>query len=161
LFLYHKGNDLVFLLVYIDDIILIGNNQALLQQFITLLDRKFTIKDLGQLNFFLGVEVHTDDRGLLLTQISYVQSILERAKMTGAKAAKTPMVVSPSLSKIEGACMNDSFLFRSIVGALQYVIITRPDITFVVNRVSQFMHNPSDIHWSMVKRILRYLKGID
>jgi Reverse transcriptase (RNA-dependent DNA polymerase) len=161
LFLYHKGNDLVLLLVYVDDIILTGNNQALLQQFITLLDHQFTIKDLGQLNFFLGIEVHTNDRGLLLTQTGYIQSLLERAKMKEAKAAKTPMAVSPTLSKTEGACMEDPYLFRNIVGALQYVTITRPDIAFAVNRVSQFMHNPSDVHWSTVKRILRYLKGTD
>jgi hypothetical protein len=103
--------------------------------------------------------VHTDNTGLVLTQSEYILSILERAHMSGAKPISTPMTVSPALSKYEGDLMPDSFLFRSIVRALQYVTITRPDIAFAVNKVSQFMHNPTMLHWSTVKRILRYLKG--
>jgi len=79
--------------------------------------------------------------------------------MSGAKPISTPMAVSPALSKYDGDPLPDPFLFRSVVGALQYVTITRPDIAFAVNRVSQFMHNPTMSHWSAVKRILRYLKG--
>jgi hypothetical protein len=107
----------------------------------------------------LGIEVYTDDTGLTLTQTRYIHSILDRAKMAAAKPIFTPMVVSPSLSKHVGEPISDPYLFRSIVGALQYVTITRPDIAFVVNRVSQFMHCPTSLHWSAVKRILRYLLG--
>jgi hypothetical protein len=78
--------------------------------------------------------------------------------MIGAKSISTPMATT-ALSKFEGECMPDSFLYHSIVGALQYVTITRSDITFVVNMVSQFMHSPTVLHWAAVKRILRYLKG--
>jgi Reverse transcriptase (RNA-dependent DNA polymerase) len=159
LFLYRKNNHLAFLLVYVDDIILTGNNATLLQHFISILDRQFTIKDLGQLSFFLGIEVYTDDTRLTLTQTRYIHSILDRAKMAAAKPISTPMVVSPSLSKHAGEPIYDPYLFRSIIGALQYVTITRPDIAFAVNRVSQFMHCPTSLHWSAVKRILRYLQG--
>jgi hypothetical protein len=96
---------------------------------------------------------------LTLTQSRYIYSILDRAKMAGAKSISTPMTVSPTLSKHDGKSMPDLFLFRSIVGALQYVTITRPDIAFVVSQVSQFLYCPTLLHWSAVKRILRYLKG--
>jgi Reverse transcriptase (RNA-dependent DNA polymerase) len=141
-------------LVYVDDLILTGNNTLLLEKFTKFVDLQFTIKDLGQLHFFLGIEVHTDNTGLVLTQSKSILSILERAHMSGVKPISTPMAVSPALSKYEGDPMPDSFLFRSVVGALQYVTITRQDIAFAVNRVSQFMHNPTMSHWSAVKCIL-------
>jgi Reverse transcriptase (RNA-dependent DNA polymerase) len=159
LFLYRKGADLMFLLVYVDDIILTGNNTSLLHYFTKLLDQKFTIKNLDNLHFFLGIEVTQHDTGLILTQSRYIYSILERAKMTGAKPVSTPMATSPALSKFEGISMSDPLLDRNIIGALQYATISRPDIAFAVNRVSQFMHNPSELHWVAVKRILRYLNG--
>jgi Reverse transcriptase (RNA-dependent DNA polymerase) len=119
LFLYRKSEALVFLLVYVDDIILTGNNTSLLHYFTQLLDQKFTIKDLGNLNFFLGIEVSQHEIGLTLTQSRYIYSILERAKMTGAKLVSTPMATSPALSKFEGLSMADPLLYRSIVGATQ------------------------------------------
>jgi hypothetical protein len=79
--------------------------------------------------------------------------------MTGAKTVSTPMATYPVLSKIGGECMSDPLLYHSIVGALQYATITRPDIAFAVNKISQFMHNPTTLHWAAVKRTLRYLKG--
>jgi Reverse transcriptase (RNA-dependent DNA polymerase) len=159
LFLFRKGDDTIFLLVYVDDIILTGNNVILIQNIIRLLDQSFTIKDLGELHFFLGIEVHRQDNGLLLTQSKYIHSILEKANMQGAKPNSTPMATGKVLSKFGGATFDDPHLFRSIIGALQYVTITRPDISFAVNRVSQYMHAPTVSHWAAVKRILRYLIG--
>jgi Reverse transcriptase (RNA-dependent DNA polymerase) len=159
LFIYHNGDTLAYLLVYVDDIVLTGNNPLLLQQFIQFLDHKFTIKDLGRLHFFLGIEVSSYGNGLLLTQSSYINSILQKANMNDAKTVTTPMATGNMLSKYDGESMENPHLFRSIVGALQYVTITRPDVSFAVNRVSQYMHAPTTAHWMAVKRILRYLKG--
>jgi Reverse transcriptase (RNA-dependent DNA polymerase) len=142
-----------------DDIILTGNNSKLLQSVIHLLDQSFTIKDLGELHFFLGIEVHHHDKALLLTQSKYIYSILDRAKMQGTKPNYTPMTTGKLLSKFNGAAFEDPHLFRSIVGALQYVTITRSDIFFIVNRVSQYMRSPTICYWAAVKRIHRYLKG--
>jgi Reverse transcriptase (RNA-dependent DNA polymerase) len=145
--------------VYVDDIVLTSNNNNLIQQFIHLLDQKVTIKDLDQLNYFLGIEVQRTAADLFLTQSQYIYLILDRANMQGAKSCSTPMSAGQALSKFDGSLLQDIHLYRSIVGALQYVTITRSNISFAVNRVSQFMHAPSSTHWQVVKRILRYLKG--
>jgi Reverse transcriptase (RNA-dependent DNA polymerase) len=79
---------------------------------------KFTIKDLGQLHYFLGIEVHTEETGMVLTQFKYIYTILDWAKMTGVKPVSTPMATYPALSKFDGDTMLDPSLFRSIVGAL-------------------------------------------
>jgi Reverse transcriptase (RNA-dependent DNA polymerase)/gag-polypeptide of LTR copia-type/GAG-pre-integrase domain len=159
LFVYRHDNHTMYLLVYVDDIVLTGNNTSLITQIVHLLDQKFTIKDLGKLHFFLGIEVHPHDNGLLLTQSRYIYSILDRTHMHGAKPVNTPMATGLPLTKLSGAPFEDPHLYRSVVGALQYATITRPEISFAVNRVSQFMHSPSTCHWVAVKRILRYLKG--
>jgi Reverse transcriptase (RNA-dependent DNA polymerase) len=159
LFIFRRTSDIVFLLVYVDDIILTGNNPALLQGIIQMLDINFTIKDLGELHFFLGIEVHPQNNGLLLTQSKYILSILARAHMQDAKPNATPMNTGNNLSKFDGVVFENPQLYRSIVGALQYVTISRPDICFAVNRVSQYMHAPTVCHWAAVKRILRYLNG--
>jgi Reverse transcriptase (RNA-dependent DNA polymerase) len=85
---------------------------------VQLLDHRFTIKDLGTLHFFLGIEVTHHDQGLLLSQSKHIYSILDRAKMKGAKPVSTPMATGQSLSKFGGEQMHDPYLFRSIIGAL-------------------------------------------
>jgi hypothetical protein len=92
--------------------------------------------DLRVLHFFLGIEVSSHDTSLLLTQSSYILSILQKAKMQDAKPVTTPMAMGHMLSKYDGESMEDPHLFRSIVGALQYITITCPDVSFAVNRVS-------------------------
>jgi hypothetical protein len=114
---------------------------------------------LGELHYFLDIEVHHQNNNLLLIQSKYIYSILDKAKMQGANPNSTPMTTGKPLSKLDNAAFEDPHLFRSVVGALQYVIITRPDISFAVNRVSQYMHSPTVCHRAAVERILRYLKG--
>jgi Reverse transcriptase (RNA-dependent DNA polymerase) len=159
LFIFRHETNTPYLLVYVDDIVLIDNNVTLLQHFIHMFDQSFTIKDLRNLHFFLGIEVNKHDQGLLLTQSSYIYSILNRAEMQGAKPVTTPMATGTPLSKSFGEPLIDRHLYKSIVRALQYTTITHPEIYFTVNHVSQFMHSPTTTHWAAVKRILRYLKG--
>jgi Reverse transcriptase (RNA-dependent DNA polymerase) len=159
LFLFRNESTVAFLLVYVDDIVLTGNNNIFLNTVVQLLDQQFTKKDLENLHFFLDIEVTPFQQGLLLTQTKYIYSILDRANMLGAKPINTPMATSAPLSKFNGEVFQDPSLYRSVVGALQYATITRSEISFAVNRVSQFMHAPTTEHWGAVKRILRYLKG--
>ncbi|KAJ4818128.1 hypothetical protein LUZ62_030694 [Rhynchospora pubera] len=159
LFVYHHNGSKIVVLVYVDDIIITGDSPILLSKAIAHLNSQFAIKDLGSLKFFLGIEVHSISTGFLLTQTKYLKNILTRANMLLSKPTASPMVVHTSLSLHEGDPMDNPSLYRTIVGALQYATITRPDIAFAVNKVSQFMHSPTNLHWEAVKRILRYLNG--
>ncbi|KAK5835217.1 hypothetical protein PVK06_010904 [Gossypium arboreum] len=79
--------------------------------------------------------------------------------MLNAKSVDTPMISSPTLTSLTGVPLSDGTLYRQVVGSLQYLCLTRPDLSFAVNKVSQYMHQPHDVHWAAVKRILRYVKG--
>jgi Reverse transcriptase (RNA-dependent DNA polymerase) len=143
----------------VDDIIVTGTSLHIIHTLIRSLQQNFALKDLGPLHFFLGVEVKSTKDGLHLSQSKYIKDVLTRAKMHNSNPYPSPMVPTSSLSRFDGDPFDDPHLYRSIVGALQYATLTRPDIAFAVNKVSQFMHSPTTIHWAAVKRILRYLKG--
>jgi histone deacetylase 1/2 len=120
----------------------------------------FALKDLGSLHYFLGIAIKLLPNGVLLSQEQYVSDILQRVGMGECKPVTTPLSTSEKLSLTEGDPLSaeDATRYRSIVGALQYVTLTRPDISFSVNKVCQFLHAPTTLHWTAVKRILRYLK---
>ncbi|KAK1425109.1 hypothetical protein QVD17_20454 [Tagetes erecta] len=158
LFVFKRDSCVMYLLVYVDDLILTGNDTHVLKAFITRLNREFAIKDLGKLNYFLGLEVTYTDNGLTLNQSKYAKDILERAQMLDAKPVPTPLAANVSFTS-SGEPYSDPTRYRSIVGALQYLTITRPDISYAVNQVSQFLHAPTVLHFQEVKRILRYIKG--
>ncbi|KAI3500548.1 hypothetical protein L1887_36372 [Cichorium endivia] len=158
LFVFKRGSTILYLLVYVDDIILTGNNSALIRTFITRLNTEFAIKDLGKLSYFLGLEATYTDDGLFLTQAKYAHDILTRAGLLESKPTSTPLSPSDQLLTI-GDQFSDPTLYRSLVGALQYLTITRPDLSYAVNQVSQFLQSPTVDHFQAVKRILRYVKG--
>ncbi|VVA37991.1 PREDICTED: poly [Prunus dulcis] len=115
--------------------------------------------DLGPVHYFLGMEILRTPNGLSLTQSKYIKDLLTRTKMQDAKHISSPVASGRRLSLHDGAPLDDPSEYRSVVGALQYLTLTRPDIAFAVNHVCQFMHQPTSAHWVAVKRILRYLNG--
>uniref|UniRef100_A0A803Q4P3 Reverse transcriptase Ty1/copia-type domain-containing protein n=1 Tax=Cannabis sativa TaxID=3483 RepID=A0A803Q4P3_CANSA len=139
----------------------VENRLSKLHNFITKLNNKFTLKDTGPLQYFLGIEAYRDASGLYLTQTRYIEDILSRVNMSKIKTCPTPMIVGKPLSLTDGNPMENATLYRSTVGALQYLCHTRPDIAYAVNKLSQFLQTPTDIHWSGVKRVLRYLQGTE
>jgi hypothetical protein len=147
-------------LVYVDDIIIASSSNQVIDALLLDLQRDFALKDLGPLHFFLGVHVTPVSDGILLSQEKYTQDLLTRAGMLNCKAAVTPLSTSEKLSGQQGEPLaaEDATKYRSIVGALQYLTLTRPDIAFAVNKVYQYLHSPTSSHWTAVKRILRYLK---
>jgi histone deacetylase 1/2 len=124
------------------------------------LNENFAIKDLGDLHYFLGIEVKRSSSGLLLTQAKYASDLLSKLGMTKCKSAPTPLSTTDPLSLVDGDPLGpeDSTQYRSIVGGLQYLTLTRPDLAFSVNKVCQFLHAPTTAHWTAVKRIMRYVK---
>ncbi|WJZ95273.1 hypothetical protein VitviT2T_014054 [Vitis vinifera] len=160
LFILHAGTNLLYLLVYVDDIIITGNSNDLVSQVVEYLAQRFSLKDLGPLSYFLGVEVVPHRNGLLLSQRRYIKDLLTRTNMQAAKPVHTPLPISSSFIKLSsGSPLSDPMEYRAIVGSLQYLSLTRLDISFTVNKMSQFMHQPTDEHWTLVKRILCYLSG--
>jgi histone deacetylase 1/2 len=123
------------------------------------LKKDFPLKDLGELNYFLGIDVRKDKEGIVLAQEKYTREILARVGMLKCKSSVTPLSASEKLSKYEGDVLNpsDSTKYRSVVGGLQYLTLIGPDLAFAVDKVCQFLHAPTSVHWSAVKRILRYI----
>ncbi|XP_022860440.1 uncharacterized protein LOC111380988 [Olea europaea var. sylvestris] len=137
LFVYHSSLGTVYLLLYVDDMVITGSNPSMIQSIITRLSKEFSMKDLGDIHYFLDVEVQANEKGLSLSQTKYALDLLQRASMLDAKPISTPFFVA----------------------ALQYLIITRPDLSFGVNSICQFMHALIEDHFCVLKRILRYVKG--
>ncbi|KAJ0985480.1 hypothetical protein J5N97_003836 [Dioscorea zingiberensis] len=161
LFIYNHAGNIIYMLIYVDDIIVTSSSVQAVDDLLKQLQKEFAIKDLGDLHYFLGIEVKKESSGIVLTQGKYVTDLLQKANMQNCKPVATPMSVSEKLSRTVGDPLTaiEATRYRSIVGALQYLTLTRPDISYSVNKVCQFLHNPTSCHWTAVKRILRYLKA--
>ncbi|MDV3187721.1 MAG: reverse transcriptase domain-containing protein [Sweet potato little leaf phytoplasma] len=159
LYIYRVASDVILLLVYVDDVVVTGNNDSLISRLINVLDNQFAFKDLGSLSYFLGIQVHSLSTGLLLNQEKYVSDLLQKLDLEDIKPAPSPCLVGKHLSISEGTPLSDPYIYRSTIGALQYLTHTRLDIAYIVNHLSQFLKQPTDIHWQVVKRVLRYISG--
>ena len=159
LFVLRRGNDIAYLLLYVDDIVLTTSSPAVLQHIVTRLRNEFAMKDLGPVHFFLGIQVKRSTAGFFLSQEQYADDILDRAGISDCKPATTPVDTKAKLPSDAGAPVADPTFYRSIVGALQYLTLTRPDLTYAVQQACLHMHDPKDVHWMFVKRILRYVRG--
>lgn len=159
LFLYNKERKVIYVLVYVNGILLTGNDMGLVHDLIRYLDRKFTFKTLGSLHYFLGFEVTRTEIGMHLNQSKYTQDILVKAKMCDAKPCLTPFTPGTKLMLDDNTAFKDPSLYSSIVGALQYLTLSRLDIAFFINKLSQFLQKPTVTHWQACKRALIYIKG--
>ena len=159
MFLHFGKATTLIVLVYVDDILVTGSSSTQISSLIAKLDSVFALRDLGQLSFFLGIEVSYNEGSMNLSQTKYISDLLHRTEMFDTKPAKTPGTIRKNLSKFDGDPMADVTHYRSVVRAFQYVTLTRPDISFTVNKTCQFMQQPTTTHWLSVKRILRYLRG--
>jgi hypothetical protein len=117
------------------------------------------MKDLGHLSYFLGLKITSSDDGFYLTQAKYTSDLLSRAGLTDHKILDTQIELNARLTLSSGELLPDPTLYRQLVGSLVYLTVTRPDISYAVHQVSQFMSAPRSTHHAVVLRILRYLKG--
>jgi len=161
LFYYCKGGYNMFVLVYVDDIIVASSNSLATIALLKDLQAEFALKDLDDLHYFLGIEVKKVNGGLLLSQERYATDIRTRSGMEHAKAVDTPLSPSEKLSLTvdDSLSPEDASRYRSVVGGLRYLTLTRPDLSFSINKVCQYLHAPTTVHWSAVKQILRYVRG--
>jgi len=160
LFLKHDGKHTTTLLVYVDDIILTWNNPMEISAITSLLHNFFHIKNLGDLNYFLGIEVTRNATGIHLSQHKYVLDLLKDTGMLGCSPTPTPMLHTVKLSTTKGTPLGDaeSTAYRRLIGRLIYLTNTRPDISFSINHLSQFVSHPTSEHHQVAMCILRYLK---
>ncbi|MFS7918608.1 putative RNA-directed DNA polymerase [Helianthus anomalus] len=159
LFLKRRGSLVTCLIIYVDDMILTGNDEEEMSMLRDKLFSEFEMKDLGRLKYFLGIEVLRSKQGIFICQRKYVLDLLAETGMVECRPADTPMMVNHGLHMEDGADLADKERYQRIVGKLIYLSHTRPDIAYAVGVVSQFMHQPQASHMEVVLRIIRYLKG--
>ncbi|GJY67494.1 ribonuclease H-like domain-containing protein [Tanacetum coccineum] len=131
---------------------------ALLQRIISSLHKEFDMTYLGALNYFLGISVTRDARGMFLSQNKYTMELLERAHMSNCNSTRTPVDTESKLGS-DGDPVSDSTLYRSLAGGLQYLTFTRPDISYALQQICLHMHDPREPHLAALKRDLRYVHG--
>jgi hypothetical protein len=158
LVIFRHGSGTVYLLLYVDDIILTASSTEILHHTISALQREFTM-DHGPLHHFLGITVERRPDGLFLHQRTYTLDILKRAVMADCKPCTTPVDLQAKLADNSGPPVADASQFRNIAGALQYLTFTRPDIAYTVQQICLHMHDPREPHLMVMKRILCYLRG--
>ena len=160
LFVKHSTNKtFTILIVYVDDIVLTGNNGEEISQLKKLLSSEFEVKDLGNMRYFLGMEVARSKEGIVISQRKYVIDLLNETGMMGCKPADTPMDPYNKIGTKKDSAPVDRGRYQRLVGRLIYLSHTRPDIGFSVSVISQFMNNPTEEHMEAALRVLRYLKS--
>lgn len=142
LFIKRSENTFIALLVYVDDILIVRNNDQAIHELKHFLDQQLKLRDPGSLKFFLGLEVARSNKGINLCQRKYGLEILKDAGTTSCKPSKTPMDQNLKLSKEQGEFLANPSLYKRLVGRLLYLTITRPEITFAVHKLSQFIAKP-------------------
>ncbi|GKV50888.1 hypothetical protein SLEP1_g57568, partial [Rubroshorea leprosula] len=158
LFRLDRGSSTIFILLYVDDMILTGNNPDLLARVKDFLFSQFKIKDLASLKYFLSIEVACSRWGIYLCQRKYTLDLLDDSRLLGSKTADTPMDKNLKLTESDGQLLDNPSQYRHLVGHLLYLTIIRPNICFPVNILSQFLQSPRKPHLDAALRLLRYLK---
>lgn len=159
LYLKRQGTDFLVVCLYVDDMIYMGSCEAIVAEFKSSMMKQFEMSDLGLLHYFLGLEVKQGIDGIFISQQKFAEDLLKKFHVTGSTAASTPMNINEKLSSNDGTGAANANLYRSMVGGLNYLSHTRPDIAHSVGIVSRFMHNPSKHHLGAVNRIFHYIAG--
>jgi hypothetical protein len=151
LFIYRHGSDIIYLLLYVDDIILTASSDALLHRVIDVLTAEFYWKDFGRLHHFLGVSVTKHNSGLFLIFLSVSGCLIASHVLLRLTLVPSSLLKAPSVP--------DATHYRGLAGALHYFTFSRPDIAYAIEQVCLYMHDPRKPHLALVKRILRYICG--
>jgi len=147
------------LILYVDDMIITGDDPQFIVFVKARLSEQFLMSDLGPLRYFLGIEVSSTPQGFYLFQEKYIQDLLDRASLTDHRTVETPMELNVHLRTTDGEFLADPTRYRHIVGSLVYLGVIRPDISYAVHILSQFVSALTKLHYSHLLRVLRYLRG--
>lgn len=144
--------------LYVDDLIFTGNCESLILEFKESMKKNFDMTDLGKMSYFLGVEVLQRAEGIYICQRKFAREVLERFEMGTSNGVRIPIAPGVKLSKKGGGAALDTTLYKQMIGSLMYLTVTRPDLSFVVGLASRYMEAPTEAHFQVVKRVLRYVK---
>lgn len=158
LFFKGNGSDYVALLVYVDDILITGSSTKEINSIKHKLSDKFKLKDLGKLGYFLGLEVARSKAGIFVSQRNYTLQLVEDMGLLGSKPTNTPMDPRVNLHGDMGDVYDDPSRYRRLIGRLLYFNITRPDISFAFQKLSQYVSSPRVPHYDAAYHLVRYLK---
>ncbi|XP_038679418.1 uncharacterized mitochondrial protein AtMg00810-like [Tripterygium wilfordii] len=159
LLLVHFDGDFVAFLLYVDDMVIRGTSEALIKKIKDHLRSCFKLKDLGPMKYFLGLEIHRSNTGLMISQRKYTLDLLRDFQCIDVKPLASPTELNVHLSVDDGCLLPDPSIYRCLIGRLTYLTLSRPDVSYVVHNLSQSLHSPTDQHLHAAYRVLRYLKG--
>lgn len=146
LFTLNTGNEQVFIFIYVDDMVVTGSKDEVFEGAISAMEKEFMLRRLGDLSFFLGIQVKRVQQGLFLNQQLYLSNLLKSCDLENLKPSSTPMITKQDLVSQEKEIDNPKE-YRRVVGSLQYLTLTQPEIQFAVNMLSQYMSSPKPLHW--------------
>ncbi|KAK6153180.1 hypothetical protein DH2020_012819 [Rehmannia glutinosa] len=159
LFVFEKGQDCLLVQIYVDDIIFGDTNESLCKKFSKLMQGEFEMSMMGELNFFLGLQIKQCQEGIYISQSKYTKELLKKFGIEEGRTVSTPMATNVKIDKDEKGKSVDESKYRGMIGSLLYLTASRPDILHAVCLCARFQSNPKESHLSAVKRIFRYLKG--
>ncbi|GJX59951.1 retrovirus-related pol polyprotein from transposon TNT 1-94 [Tanacetum coccineum] len=159
LFVKHSSAGRILLSLYVDDMIITGDDSVGIEYLKLELAHRFAMKDLGSLRYFLRIEVASSPKGYILSQSKYIGKLVDRARITEKMVEDIPINAKAKYTPTDGDPFPDPSLYRTIVGSLVYLTVTRPNISYVVHIMSRFVSAPTTVHWDAVLHILRYLGG--
>ncbi|XP_069152937.1 uncharacterized mitochondrial protein AtMg00810-like [Solanum lycopersicum] len=171
LFTKNIGKELLVILVYVDDLLVTGSSLHYIQQIREELQQRFRMKDLGELKYFLGIEFSRSKEGILMNQRKYALGLVSELGLAGCKPSSTPLEFNHKLTSTvfdefigknanaEDSLLDDFGKYQRLIGKLLYLTMTRPDIAFVVQVLSQYMHSPKSSHMEAALRVVKYIKG--
>ena len=169
LFTKHQKDSLVVLLVYVDDLLITGNDHKMILETNGILKDSFKIKDLGELRYFLGIEFARNSTGILMHHRKYCLELISDMRLSSLKPVGAPIELNKrltitkfdlhfSLADKHDKLLKDPGVYRKLIGRLLYLTITRPYVAFSVQLLSQFMHSPKTSHMDASMRVVRYIK---
>ncbi|GJU28639.1 retrovirus-related pol polyprotein from transposon TNT 1-94 [Tanacetum coccineum] len=159
LFTRHAGNDILLVQIYVDDIIFASTNIAMCDEFANQMTNKFKMSMMGQMSFFLGLQISQSPRGIFINQSKYASEIVKKYGLHSTDSVDTPMIENKKLDEDLQGKPVDATLYRGMIGSLMYLTSSRPDLNYVVCLCARYQAKPTEKHLQAVKRIFRYLNG--
>ncbi|GKV30443.1 hypothetical protein SLEP1_g39251 [Rubroshorea leprosula] len=145
--------------LYVDDFLITGSDVQAMEHFMLVMKKEFDMSNLGEMSYFLGLEIKQCGNGIFLSQEKYAQDMMKKFNMGYSKPVSTPLVLNCKMSKNDGSAYVDASWYRSIIGSLLYLTATRPNIMFAVSLLSRYMSSPTQVQLSVAKRVRRYVNG--